>query len=125
MGCVPRIVTLSRCHAVTNVGTMNAPNLKRSNRRLVTQLWLFALGAFGFGFALIPLYRVICDVTGYGDRTQLVRAAPIEAAPVTNRLVTVEMLSAMPTFGSWDFHPVARSMQVQPGRIYEAHFYAK
>lgn len=35
-----------------------------SNRKLTLRLLGFALGAFGFGFALVPLYDVICDITG-------------------------------------------------------------
>ncbi len=41
-----------------------------AHRRLALQLGVIALGAFGFGFALVPLYDVLCSVTGYGDRTR-------------------------------------------------------
>jgi cytochrome c oxidase assembly protein subunit 11 len=97
----------------------------RNNRSLTRSLWIFAAGSFGFGFALIPLYDVICDVTGYGDRTRLVQAATVDEAPVEGRLVTLELVSTTPTFGDWEFAPEAESMQVQPGRLYEAKFHAK
>jgi cytochrome c oxidase assembly protein subunit 11 len=42
----------------------------------------------------------------------------------TSRLVTVEFIANLPTVGSWDFKPEVRSMQVQPGRLYEAKFLA-
>jgi cytochrome c oxidase assembly protein subunit 11 len=96
-----------------------------SNRSLARRLWLFAAGSFAFGFALVPLYRVLCDVTGYGDRTQLVRAATVSETAVADRTVTVEFISASPTYGEWDFRPEAGSLKVQPGRLYEAKFYAK
>jgi cytochrome c oxidase assembly protein subunit 11 len=96
-----------------------------SNRRLARQLGLFAAGSFAFGFALVPLYDVLCDVTGYGDRSRLTEAATIEEAPDANRTVTVEFISTAPTYGSWEFRPVASSLQVQPGRLYEATFNAR
>lgn len=98
---------------------------RRANRRLTRQLVLMAAGAFGFGFALVPLYDVICDVTGYGNRSALREASSVVEAPVANRLVTVEMMSASPTFGAWEFRPLAASMKVEPGRLYEAKFFAK
>lgn len=96
-----------------------------ANRKLTRQLWLFAAGSFAFGFALIPLYSVLCDVTGYGDRSKLVRAAEAVEAPDENRTVTVEFISTAPTFGAWEFRPVAGSIEVHPGRLYEAKFFAR
>lgn len=95
------------------------------NRSLARRLWLFAAGSFAFGFALVPLYRVLCDVTGYGDRTQLIQAAQVTESVAADRTITVEFVSASPTFGDWEFRPEANSTQVQPGRLYEAKFYAK
>ena len=51
--------------------------LKQANRRLTRQLWVFAFGFFVFGFALVPLYSVLCEITGYGDRTQLGKASAL------------------------------------------------
>jgi cytochrome c oxidase assembly protein subunit 11 len=96
-----------------------------ANRKLTRGLWLFAAGSFAFGFALIPLYDVICDVTGFGDRSRLVRAANASEAPVTDRAVTIEFVSNVPSYGEWEFRPEAGSIKVQPGRFYEAKFYAK
>ena len=99
---------------------------KVANRKLTRSLWLFAAGSFGFGFALVPLYDVLCDVTGYGDRTQLVQAADVtEASVVSDRSVTLELVSSAASFGDWEFRPADPNMQVQPGRLYEAKFYAK
>ena len=99
--------------------------LRADNRNLTRQLWLMALGAFIFGFALIPLYDAICEVTGYGNRSRLREAVAVQESPVAGRLVTVEMISATPTFGSWEFRPVEASVVVEPGRLYEARFFAK
>jgi cytochrome c oxidase assembly protein subunit 11 len=99
--------------------------LQKANRSLTRQLWVFAGGFFAFGFALIPLYNVLCDITGYGDRTQLAQASAFTPGAQTDRRVTVEFMSAAPTFGDWDFHPEVAQMEIQPGQLYAATFYAK
>jgi cytochrome c oxidase assembly protein subunit 11 len=88
-------------------------------------LWLVALGAFGFGFALVPLYDLLCAVTGYGDRTVLTHASDLPTQVDDKRLVTVEFVANLPTVGSWQFKPEVQSMQVHPGRLYEANFTAR
>jgi cytochrome c oxidase assembly protein subunit 11 len=98
---------------------------KRIHRPLVLRLLAFTAGAFAFGFALVPLYSVFCDITGFGNRARLVEAAPQVEAPVGDRRVTIEFVSSVPTFGSWEFRPAATTMTVEPGRMYEAKFFAK
>lgn len=96
-----------------------------SHGRLALKLGAVALGAFGFGFALVPLYDVLCAVTGYGDRKMLVTASAAATGVVDeSREVTVEFLTNLPTVGSWDFKPEVASMKVVPGRLYEAKFLA-
>jgi cytochrome c oxidase assembly protein subunit 11 len=95
------------------------------HRRLTLSLWLLALGAFGFGFALVPLYDLLCAVTGYGDRKELTRASEQPTKTDDSRLVTVEFVANLPTVGSWEFTPEVQSMQVHPGRLYEAKFTAR
>lgn len=98
---------------------------ERNNRKLVRGLCLFAAGSFAFGFALVPLYDVLCDVTGYGDRSRLVQAANASEAPDESRSVTVEFVSNVPNFGEWEFRPASGDLKVHPGRFYTATFYAK
>jgi len=104
---------------------MTAEHHPRRHRRLTAQLWLFAAGSFAFGFALVPLYNVLCEVTGYGDRSRLSVAAPAVDAAVADRTVIVELVSTTPTFGDWQFRPVAGEVAVHPGKLYEAKFVAK
>jgi cytochrome c oxidase assembly protein subunit 11 len=49
--------------------------IKRLNRRLLWQLSAFVAGSFAFGWALIPLYDVLCEVTGIGTQKNLTTAA--------------------------------------------------
>lgn len=95
-----------------------------ANRKLTRSLWIFALGSFGFGFALVPLYDVICDVTGYGDKSKLLEAAEVREAPV-NRTVAVEFVTMSAGAGDWQLVSNEASLEVQPGKLYEAHFVAK
>jgi cytochrome c oxidase assembly protein subunit 11 len=96
----------------------------KSNRSLATKLFMFAIGSFGFGFALVPLYDVLCAVTGQGDQSALARAAVVTEHPDLNRMVTVDFLTDVPSMGNWEFHPVAKTMQVHPGQLYLTQFYA-
>jgi cytochrome c oxidase assembly protein subunit 11 len=100
---------------------------RTANRKLTWQLWLFALGFLGFGFALVPLYDVLCEVTGYGSRQNLTQAAALDgpADASTQREVTVEFVSTMPTVGEWEFRAVENSARVRTGQLYSAKFVAK
>ncbi len=100
--------------------------VKRENARLTARLALMALGSFAFGFALVPLYDVLCAVTGFGDQKSLARTS--EVAPQAadqSRTVTVEFVADLPNVGSWEFRPVLTSMQVHPGKLYETAFVAR
>ena len=94
-------------------------------RSLALRLGLMALGSFAFGFALVPLYDVMCEITGYGNRNALSEARPAVEAPDTERSVTVEFVANLPSHGSFEFRPAVTSMQVHPGKLYETTFYAR
>jgi len=102
-----------------------ATDKRKANRSLTLRLWLFAGGFLAFGFALVPLYSVLCDITGYGDRTQLAQATAAKESPTAGRLVTVELLASVPGFGDWEFRPLATQVQVKLGRLSEARFFTR
>ena len=104
-----------------------ASTLRTQNRRLTNRLWLFVAGSFAFGFALVPLYRVLCQVTGFGDQKLLGEAVAASAVGTADveRSVTVDFLANLPTVGNWEFRPAQNSLQVHPGRLYEANFIAR
>lgn len=95
-----------------------------SHRSLTLKLLAIALGSFGFGFALVPLYSVLCSVTGYGDQSALLRRVEAIEKPDPSRTITVEFLSNVASAGEWDFRPVARTVQIHPGKLYSAEFFA-
>lgn len=103
---------------------MNAPAPRRHGG-LAARLVLMALGSFAFGFALVPLYDIVCEVTGIGSRDRLSRAGTADGQlPVDGRTVTVEFTSSVPS-GGFEFEPVSVTMEVQPGRLYETHYRAR
>jgi len=101
------------------------PDLKRANRALLLKLLGFAAGAFAFGYALVPLYDVLCDVTGFGNEKRLAQRSIIAANPDESRTITVEFLAELPSAGNWQFRPVLPSIQIHPGQLYTADFIAK
>ncbi len=97
---------------------------KRANLSMTWKLLGIALGAFGFGFALVPLYNVLCSVTGYGDQTKLLQRVKAIEHPDPSRTITIEFLADVASSGGWDFRPVVRTIEVHPGQIYSADFIA-
>ncbi len=101
-------------------------HLERENSRLTLKLLGVALGAFAFGFALVPLYEVLCEVTGFGNQKDLQHAtAGVVEQIDRDRMVTVEFIAELPSVGSWEFRPVISSMKVHPGKLYEMDFVAR
>jgi cytochrome c oxidase assembly protein subunit 11 len=98
---------------------------RRANLSMTWKLLAIAAGSFGFGFALVPLYNVLCAVTGYGDQAKLLQKVSAIEHPDTSRTVTVEFLAEVASAGGWEFRPVVRTVQVHPGKLYTAEFYAR
>jgi cytochrome c oxidase assembly protein subunit 11 len=94
------------------------------NKRLTLKLLGFAAGSFAFGFALIPLYDVLCDLTGFGNQKKLAEVRLTDQAADETRSITIDFVAEVPSVGSWEFRPVVASMQVHPGRLYETQFLA-
>ncbi len=99
-----------------------AMNLRGENLKMVGKLVLITAGMFGFGYALIPIYRHICEVTGInilalGERDLPGRSSstPANTQVDTSRWITVEFDANVR--GPWDFKPEKRSIQVHPGEL--------
>lgn len=97
----------------------------RSHRRLITRLLLGAVLMFGFGFAMVPLYGFVCQLTGLNGRIATTAAAPSpDQAAAESRLVTVQFVANLRAGMPWEFRPAAVKMQVQPGKSYQTSFTA-
>jgi cytochrome c oxidase assembly protein subunit 11 len=100
-------------------------DLRRANLNMTWKLVGIAAGAFAFGWALVPLYNVLCSVTGYGDQTKLLQRVRAIEHPDPSRTITVEFLADVASAGTFQFRPVVRTVQVHPGQLFTAEFYAK
>lgn len=93
---------------------------RKANRSLIRSLVLMVVGSFAFGFALIPLYKVICEAAGIkvNDRPSSLQASESAAG----RKVTLEFMTLLPAGSDFELVPETREMTLQPGRLYEAKF---
>jgi len=98
--------------------------LERENKLLTLKLLAFALGAFGFGLALVPFYNVLCDLTGFGNQKLLVEKRLAVGMPDDARTIEVDFVADLPSVGNWEFRPMVASMQIHPGRLYKTEFFA-
>ena len=97
-------------------------SVKKQNIQMVGKLAIVTAGMFAFGYALIPLYRAICDVTGInilalGDKNipGAQSKMPLNTQVDTSRTITVEFDAN--ARGPWMFKPAKRSLQVHPGEM--------
>ena len=105
---------------------MSLAVLKSDNRRMLGKLLVVAAVMFGFGYALVPMYRAICEALGINVLTvaeQRVasgswsgpKGQAVNTQVDTSRTVTVEFDANVR--GPWDFKPAVRSVQVHPGEL--------
>jgi len=104
----------------------NPAELSRANRRIVVRLAVVVLAMFGFGFALVPLYDVFCDITGINGKTGRIELEKALSQGVDNdRLVTVEFLASVNSGLPWEFQPMVKKIKVHPGEVTEVKYYAR
>ncbi|HET7791859.1 MAG TPA: cytochrome c oxidase assembly protein [Rhizobacter sp.] len=96
--------------------------LLSDNRRMVGKLAVVVLLMFGFGYALVPMYKHICEALGINVLSLSERAVPgnSKATPANtqvdrSRTITVEFDAN--ARGPWDFKPAKRSLEVHPGEL--------
>jgi len=95
--------------------------MKPHNAKMLGKLVVVAAGMFGFGYALIPIYKHICELTGINILALGEKQVPggSRAAPNTqvdkSRTITVEFDAN--ARGPWDFKPAQPSIQVHPGEL--------
>ena len=96
----------------------------RANRKLVRALLIMTAGSFAFGWALVPLYDVLCRAAGIGNAEAKAGKSVVQEAIDPDREITIEFLVAPATVGSFDFRPTVASMRVHPGKLYDTEFHA-
>jgi len=91
-----------------------------ANRSLTRSLLIMTAGSFAFGFALVPLYKVICEAAGIRVNDKPVAAHATESG--AGRRVTLEFMSIIPDGSAFELTPEQHDLVLQPGRLYEAKF---
>jgi cytochrome c oxidase assembly protein subunit 11 len=96
------------------------------NTTTVAKLVFLVVGMFGFGFALVPLYDLLCAVTGLGGRTGGAYAYDPATTPAdTSRLVKVSFVTNANDGMPWQFWTETPVVRVHPGELTEVMFYAR
>jgi cytochrome c oxidase assembly protein subunit 11 len=98
-------------------------SLRRANIQMVGKLAVVTAGMFAFGYALVPIYNAICEMTGINILSLSERQVPGVSSNLTpantqvdrSRTITVEFDAN--ARGPWEFKPAMRSMQVHPGEL--------
>ena len=97
-------------------------DLRLENVRMLGKLAVITAGMFGFGYAMVPLYKAICEISGVnilalgerevpGNSTKLAANTQVDLS----RTITVEFDAN--ARGPWTFKPQKNSLQVHPGEL--------
>ncbi len=97
---------------------------RKGHGKTALRLSLIVVGMFGFGFALVPLYDVLCDITGLGGRTGgQYSYDPAAVREDTTRLVKVNFITNTNAGMPWKFWSEKGGVRVHPGQLEEVKFY--
>lgn len=109
----------------------------KSHGRLIRKLTVVVFAMFGFGFALVPLYNMVCDAFGlngrfleiqdgsYTAKDGAIKGRKLAARKDLDRTVTVQFTTTLNENMAWEFRTMTRTMKLHPGEIKQVKFYAK
>ena len=95
---------------------------KRENFKMMGKLAVIVIGMSAFGYALVPIYKAICEMTGInilalGDRQIPGATSNVSANTQVDRSRTITVEFDANARGPWVFKPALRSLQVHPGEL--------
>ncbi len=100
-----------------------SPDSKRANLRVVVACVGVVIGMAGMSYAAVPLYKIFCQVTGYGGTTQ--RAEAADGVEVLSRQITVRFDGNIANSLNWEFKPVERQVTINLGEQTQISYTAK
>ncbi len=100
-------------------------DIELKNARLARKLVFIVIVMFGFGFALVPLYDVLCDITGINGKIGTTSAKEVLYPIDTSRKITVEFMTSLNEKTAMKFKPEVPKLEVHPGQYYRVNFYAE
>ncbi len=110
---------------------------EKAHGRLISKLTVVVFAMFGFGFALVPLYNMVCDAFGINGRfleiqdgsytaeEGSVKGRELAARKDLERTVTVQFTTTLNQNMAWEFRTMTRTMKLHPGEIKQVKFYAR
>ncbi|MEC7875754.1 MAG: cytochrome c oxidase assembly protein, partial [Pseudomonadota bacterium] len=100
--------------------------MKNNATKTAKKLGLVAVAMFGFGYLMVPIYNVLCDITGINGKTGQIAESQVSVDDVDpNRLVTVEFDTNVNPSLPWEFKATQFKQEVRPGEIAEAKFFVE
>lgn len=97
----------------------------QSNRPVIQKLLLLVALMFGFGYALVPLYDVFCEVTGLNGKTPGQVVASSNLVVDESRTIRVTFLASLNESMPWEFKPQQSFVEVHPGQPTTIFYTAK
>ncbi len=104
---------------------MTADDVTKKNTRLVVRLLVVVLAMFGFGYALVPIYDVFCDITGLNGKTDESAVTEVAYKIDPAREMTIEFITALNESAPMQFSSETAKMKIVPGRYYTVKFFAE
>ncbi|MBS3964912.1 MAG: cytochrome c oxidase assembly protein [Methylomonas sp.] len=98
---------------------------QQKNSKLAVKLVVVALLMFGFGYALVPLYNVLCDLAGQNTRVDSVAKTETSFTVDASREVSVELLTALNKSIPLEFKVETPIVKLHPGEYRTVKFFAK
>lgn len=98
-----------------------------ANRKTLRLALIVTIGMFCFGFALWPMYNILCDITGFRG-TSFAKAddtTSLSSEPDLSRTVTITFDATVNSQLAWNLTPAEREMEVHPGKLYETYYLAQ
>lgn len=100
-------------------------SVEQKNTRLVRKLVFIVLAMFGFGYALVPIYNVFCDITGINGKTDTEAAVELKYQVDETREITIEFITSVNESAPIVFRTETKKLKVHPGQFYTVNFYAE
>jgi cytochrome c oxidase assembly protein subunit 11 len=92
----------------------------QANQQTLVKLLVVAVAMFGFGYAMVPFYRAICDALGLNS---VVKADAVANTQIdASRFVTIEFDTNLRSNLPWIFTPVEKSVRIHPGALTQVTF---
>ena len=99
--------------------------LKQKNKRIVWVLIAAAFGMFGFAFAMIPMYKLLCQVTGLNGKFYQIDDLQKTIKMDKDRTISVRFVSNNNELLPWDFHANNPLIEIHPGEVVRVSYFAK